>query len=152
MVLDGDRDKLGEYIRDMANLTGLQDWSFKLASETPPRDDDDPEPYRENSERAACIHIVYGRKFAIVYIAEDWADWTLDDLRQTVVHELMHCHLQGMRWALNNVQSLVPAMTMTVVDGAFRDMCELATDGIATAWATTLPLPVLADDESEEAA
>lgn len=52
-----------------------------------------------------------------------------------------------MRWAVNNVQSLVPSTTVIVIAGAYRDACEVATDGIAQAWAETLPLPIETEGE-----
>jgi hypothetical protein len=140
-IFNGNREQLGRYVRELADRMGLMDWKLKLGDGRPPRDSDDPPPYREAENDAACVHIVYGRKVAVVWFADDWADWEMGELRQTATHELVHCHLQGMQWALNNVQELVPAMTMNVVNGAFRDMCEIATDGIAMAWAETLPLP-----------
>jgi hypothetical protein len=144
VIFNGDRDELRYYMRDIADRLGLRDWVFKLSDDPPPRDDDDPEPQKERNTPAAMVHIVYGRKYAIVYVATDWASWTPEELRNTVSHEFIHCHLQGMRWALNNVQNLIPAMTVGVIDGAFRDANEIATDSIATAWAETLPLPVKA--------
>jgi len=63
--------------------------------------------------------------------------------RQTLVHELVHCHLERVRLSsLNWTGPLGKKATQMAVDEV-HDHIEFAVDAIATAWAETLPLPPL---------
>lgn len=137
MIFGGDRDKLGVYIRDMADLCGLRDWHLILEGHVPDRDNEDD----DTSHPAAQIEVTYGRRLACIRVASDWATWTPEELRQTVIHELIHCHQEPMRWSINNCKHVVSPPMMSVLYAAFTDGMERATDDIATAWAETLPLP-----------
>lgn len=137
MLLNGDRDELRPYIRHLADLCGLKDWRL-LLSDAPLVHDPDRNGY---STMATCA-VNYGQKRAVIEISADWASWDAADLRSTVVHELLHCHAEPMRWAVNNTKHAVGTALYEVIYDAFTDAMELAVDGIATAWAATLPLPI----------
>ena len=137
-IFDGDRAKLGEYVRQMADLMGLKDWEVKLSDEPP-----------ENAEHAACIDTRYGRKFANISVQAEWASEPPETFRATIVHELVHCFLNPARNCIDNVQSLVGELVYRPLYNSLTDHIEYATDGIAVAWAEFLPLPIM---EVEEAA
>lgn len=136
MVLNGDRDELGRYVRHVADLCGLRDWHLVIAHKPIEQSRDDTDHW----DLAYCA-VTYGRKKATIGFAEDWAAWSESDLRMVVTHELVHCHVEPMRWALNNVKSVTGPGIYEVISDAFSDAMELAVDAIATAWAETLPLP-----------
>ena len=131
MIFDGDRDRLGTYIRDMANRIGLRDWLIELSNDRP--DDDNC---------AADVDVVYGRKVAVIRMAPSWSSEKPESLRATVAHELIHCHMNPMRNVLDNVQHALGQPVYTTAYNALTDHIEYATDAIATEWAESLPLPI----------
>lgn len=133
MILNGDHHELGQYVREIADLCGLRDWTVRVDVAT-----------ADDNHAGECA-VTYGRKFGTVRLAEDWASEEPDTVRQTVVHELLHMHTEPIFWAVNNAQDVLGTATFTVLEGGVRDALEVAIDGIATAWAETLPLPVKAE-------
>lgn len=129
-IFDGDRDKLGAYVRHMADAMGLKDWDITVS--------DNPAPEDTN----AHITCVYGQRRAIVDFDNEWPEWTREKLRRIAAHELVHCFLDQLTWPVSNVRNIIGQSLYDVTHEAIRDAIELATDGIATAWAETLPLPV----------
>jgi len=132
VILDGDREALQVYIRQMADLMGLKDWTVKL--------NDDPP---ENPNHAACIDTRYGRKLANISVPVDWVNEPPERFRATICHELIHCFLNPFRDSIDNVQSLVGELVYRPLYNTLTDQIEYATDGIATAWAEKLPLPAV---------
>lgn len=130
MILDGDRDRIGPYIRELADLMGLTDWTFGLSPDQP-----------GNENHGAEINVVYGRKFAEIAFRHDWCHGRPKDFRSLCVHELLHCHVNHVRWPLNNVAEIVGTAVYAPLYNGVTDAIEYAVDGIAMAWAETLPLP-----------
>ncbi len=124
------RKEMGEYIRHLADLCGLRDWTITLAAQ--PTD-------AGNNGQVACT---YGRKQATIQLAHDWPDKDPEEVRHTVTHELLHCHLDPVSRVLENVETNLGEAVYGVVRCAHRDAIEWAVDGIADAVAPLLPLPV----------
>lgn len=141
MIFDGDKSRIGPYLRELADLMGLRDWTITFNEDAPAEED-----------AGGRVEIVYGRKYASIQIHAAWTTDTPETLRYYCVHELVHAHLEPMRWALNSVQTLLGSMAFEVLEGAHTDALEVAIDGIAREWATHLPLPILADEEGADAA
>jgi hypothetical protein len=95
MIFDGDRDRIEPYLRELADLVGLRDWRI-LVSDDPP----------EHPEHAACIDVRYGLKVAVVSFHPQWAESEPEQFRNTCCHELLHAHVNHVRWPLNNVADL----------------------------------------------
>lgn len=136
MIFNGDRDELGKYVREMADLCGLRDWTVRV----------DMDPCDEDN--AGECRVIYGRKYGIVRVSHDWAEKPPEELRNTIIHELLHMHCEPMMWAVNNVQVPLGSVAFGILDGSFRDALEVAVDSIATAWAETLPLPITGEQEA----
>ncbi len=85
---DGERAKAAAYLRVLADSFGLRDWRFEIA--------DDPAP----PKKLAMVQPMLEQSFAWVLLSERWADLAPERQRQTLVHELLHCHLQGCRAAI----------------------------------------------------
>lgn len=130
-VLKGDRDQLGEYLRELADLMGLRDWYLTMSHEEPVDD----------THGAECA-VTYGQKAATITFREDWSTWGVEEVRRLAVHELIHCHMESMQWSLNNVKHLVGVTAFNVIGDAFVDSMEVAIDGMAREWAKMLPLPI----------
>lgn len=137
MIFDGDRDKLADYIREMADCMGMHDWLLKLADDPPPN----LAPDGSGNVTGAFCNVPYGRRYAVIYVNPEWADWEPWELRYIVCHELLHGHLAALEWSFNNVQHVVSTSQFALLNGSFTDAQELTIDAIGNAWAKTLPLP-----------
>ena len=129
MLLGGDRDELKYYIRELADLMGLSEWRLTLL-------DDDCPP-----ENGADVSITYGQQAAAIRIDGEWATFTPERLRHFVVHELVHCHVEKMSWAIENVKDALGYIGWNLYHLSIKDAEEQTVDNIAYAWATRLPLP-----------
>jgi hypothetical protein len=130
----------------MADQMGLRDWTICVSG-----DEVDGEPHDAESEIGADCTVTYGRKNANIRFSNDWSNWEPADLRYVVVHELVHCHTIPIEWALNHIQTHLSFAMMQMVRDAHTDFHELAVDGIAGAWAETLPLPIRVEPLQEAA-
>lgn len=139
-ILDGDRDKLRVYIRQLADAMGLRDWVITVGDE----------PMPDSATVDADIFCAYGQRWARVRLATGWETWPPEKLRATVVHECIHPHLNSITSTVDNVQSLIGEAVYRPLHNTLVDIIEYATDGIAVAWAEFLPLPV--EGEAKETA
>jgi hypothetical protein len=121
-----DRKDYQGYVRELADLLRLKDWSFILKEENPT----DPEAW-------ASIVCVQGRKLGVLRLSEDVIRQDPEELRRSVVHELLHCHLA----AADYVADLLPQGERA----AYRNQREYGTDALSDAIAPLLPLPQFAD-------
>lgn len=130
MILDGDRDRLAHYLRFMADQCGLRDWTVGVASDPP----DDP-------EANAKIDAPFGRRFAMIHFPDSWAQRDPDGFRQTIVHELIHCHLWHIDQRKCDLHGVLGDKAYDLYHKAHHEALELAVDGMAMAFADLLPLP-----------
>lgn len=118
---DVDRDRLAVYLRDLADRMGLKDWSIEVLTEW------------AGDGAHAEVKCVNGQKRAKVRFDRDWRDQTPEVLRHTCCHELVHCHLAPLLAEADRRLSGVNVAT-------FEMLLEYGVDGIADAWAPSLPL------------
>jgi hypothetical protein len=128
-VTKAERKTLTDYIRLLADEMRLRDWTVKLGEEA------------ADYGNCADIRIVYGRKLATVYLPADSRSTAPEELRHTLVHELIHVHFEPMANAVRN--DLEPYLGRTA--GAlffegFKRQYEYGTDGLADAIAPLFPL------------
>lgn len=136
MIFDGDRDKLGEYIREMADIMALRDWSIVLMHDPP-----------QDAQHTATIELIYGQRRATLRVVSTWMDQTPENLRHTITHELLHCHINPIRDALEHIHDGIGDFVYYPMFHTMNILTEHAVDGIAAAWAETLPLPVLETED-----
>jgi hypothetical protein len=141
MIFDGDRDQLANYLRDMADLLGLRDWKLYLSSDPPPASKE--RDLGPGEEVAGQCSVVHASKRATIWVSDNWAERDLSDVRETIVHELMHCHMAPIGWCVNNVYSVARSTEAGIIVSEVDDAEEVAVEGIAAAVARLLPLPVL---------
>lgn len=111
------------YVRAMADLMGLRDWTVCVG--------DDPPAKKHLMAEADCT---YGRKYVAIELSDLFLDRPEAEQRATICHELVHAHLAAMHHYLHR----------TLGDGkweAYLLTMEYAVDGIAESWAPRLPLP-----------
>lgn len=138
-TLDGDLHRLGNYVRAMADEMGLRDWYLHIPADQP----------TDMTHGAEC-DVTYGQKVATITFRDDWPTWGADRLRSLVTHELIHCHTWEMEQRIADLRDTLGGPTYELYSLGFRHAHERAVDGIARAWAETLPLPIEATEEDHE--
>jgi hypothetical protein len=110
------------YLRDVADRMGLKDWDVILS--------------KKPAEDGACAtaDCTWGRKSVTIKLAKFLHFQTPDIQRQTVVHELVHCHFAAMHNPLNE------GMCDANRDWYIHAM-EYGVDAIADVIAPSMPLP-----------
>jgi hypothetical protein len=130
--------ELGRYIRWCADGLGLRDWTLELLHEpaSSPKDDD-------HSETIACVHVTSGRKFAVVKVAANFRMRPPKEQRHAIIHELLHCHLDGPWRSIGDELYQSERLTATeygMVKSSFSRASEIVCDDIAAAVAHHYPL------------
>jgi hypothetical protein len=134
-VADQDRQHRLRYIRWLADRLSLRDWTFTVADQP-----SDPEAH-------ASIHPTYGRRRAVLRLNADWSSYSEASQRHTLVHELIHCHIDLLASPLENqLEELLGTAAYSLLWANFRERVELVTDAIADAVAPLMPLPSELDD------
>lgn len=130
---------LAAYTRELADLVGLRDWTVNLEIR-------DVESEEEFSGKQ---FVPWGAQRVDITLSPKWDTWSAEDLRVTLVHELVHCHLVRMMWSWNGalLDLAKDKHLRKALDRDFHTNHEMATETIATAWARALPLPVVTDGE-----
>ena len=128
-MLTPSQQKLEKYLIGLASQMGLQGWLVRLM----------PDPC--DPARAMEVDVVYARRIANVRVHENWEDFRREEIRINCVHELIHCHIAPMTWAVNNLEPIVGGPVFQLFDKGFEDQMEVAVDNMATAWAELMPLP-----------
>jgi hypothetical protein len=122
-LTDPRKQRFSAYLRRLADALKLSDWRVEI-------DDRPPDSGRATAE----VECVYGRRYAVVRLSERFLEQSPGEQRNSLVHELIHCHLN-------------PAAAMALDEmgdggaGHFRRMLEYAVDGLADAIAPHMPLP-----------
>jgi hypothetical protein len=109
------------YARDLADRLGLRDWRVAVSDDPP-----------EDPGATASIECVEGRRLAILRLSDRFLAGRPADQRQTVTHELIHCHLAPLDQVV---------MAAGLSDPWVRVILEYAIDGLAAAVAPMLPIP-----------
>lgn len=121
-MTDPRKQRFAAYLRRLADHLHLSDWGVRI-DDAGPRDPDDH----------CTITPIYGRKLAAVRLSEEFLDEPPDSQRQSLTHELIHCHLQP-AWEI--ARHHLPDESLA----GFRLMLEYAVDGLADAIAPHMPL------------
>jgi hypothetical protein len=116
-----ERQRWLPYVRRIADLMMLKDWRIEISEEPPAA-----------SDACASCDPVQGRKMATLRLSSGFLEDPPDDQRQTVVHELIHCHL-GHSWRLLEANDHM--------SNGSKMALEYAVDGLADAFAPFLPMP-----------
>jgi hypothetical protein len=142
------RKAIEHYVRYCADEMGLRDWTLKVDLRVSDADLRETDDHDGSSEVwGASCDPVRGRKYATIAFGLEVIDGLLIDdrrvdFRQTVAHELTHCHFAQL-WELLRIDLLEAGISQHVYDvlikGIERNM-EYGVDGVADAIAPRLPL------------
>jgi hypothetical protein len=109
------------YVRKIADILHLRDWSFEIYEELP-----------SDSDAVASINPIYGRKRAVIRLSEGFLNDSKSDQRHTLAHELIHCHTGPMQRVIEAEEHMTAAARIAM---------EYCVDGLADAIAPLLPEP-----------
>lgn len=125
------RTAIAGYVRHMADLLCLRDWEIVI-DWTPTSDDS-----------CAEIQPIFGQKRATLSFGPTFLALASTDQRQTVAHELLHCHLFAVTEQSRVSFAAVSGdeAVVRLAQAGVEHSTEIAVDGIADAFAPLLPLP-----------
>jgi hypothetical protein len=135
-VTDDDWSALAAYIRRVADELGLRDWELRLLRDPPHATDD-------SSHILAHVNVLYGRRFASIKVCTCFRGESPDDQRMTIVHELIHCHLDQTAQVISGELLDMGRLCQSeynAIKSAHHRAIENATDAIAVAVAARLPV------------
>lgn len=124
------------YLRQLADLLHLRDWDVRL-QEVPCAD-----------HLQASVELIYGRKVARVWLCHDWDGLDAHLQRQTMIHELLHLHINPIKHVYEGIQRDRSKGWLALGYTALVEQLEYAVDGIATAIADHYPLPPRAKEKA----
>lgn len=117
------------YVQRLARHLELRDWRFYV----------DRTPCDEDC--AAQVEIAYGQRHATIRLTSEWSSYTPEKQRQTLTHELIHCHLNDIQQVVLDLAMVLGHAAYHVVASNHHHRLELATEALANALAPHLPLP-----------
>ena len=125
------RRQVATYLRDLADRMELRDWTVRFLHE----------PCGDGS-LAEC-RVVYGRKWVDVQVCSRFFDMPPDEQRQTLVHELVHCHFDAVEGVMRDARQAkaFPKRARRVVEHAQHRAVEHGVDAVAEALAPHMPMP-----------
>jgi hypothetical protein len=124
-----DRTELFKYVRVLANRLSLKDWVL-ICNRVPC----DPGSYAE-------VMTTYGKQEAVISFRRDFRKLPAEQVRESVVHELLHCHLQSVDHYLTKVlPDMVPRRASRAVRWEIHQRNEEAVNDIARSIAAAFPL------------
>lgn len=134
-----------KYIRFCANEIGLRDWTFVAVFNETAEDLRETDDHDGDVWGAACDP-VRGRKVATIYLGKHVItglieDGDREDFRQTIAHELVHCHFAAL-WEVMRIdvrEQLSQSTYDMFIANAERNL-EYGVDAVADAVAPRLPL------------
>lgn len=131
-----DRKALGAYCREIADKLELRDWWVSTRVEDPGG------PDRQDGKRwGASSDSTPGQKHVKVTFDPGCRDWSREELRQTVAHELIHAHLAPMaEMERVDLTGHLSNEAHALFDAGFTRHLEFAVDALADAVAPSLPL------------
>ena len=125
------RDELVRYVRVVADVFGLRDWEIVVSDE-----------FTDDDDTLADTATTYGQRVARLRFNEHWQSWTPEELRSTVVHELLHVHTESISEVLGDiVGATMDEKAAAATTAAVSYQLERAVDQIAVAIAPYFPLP-----------
>ena len=123
-----DQKALREYVRWVADRVGLRDWHFTLFYE-----------HDEEDAIAICTP-TYGRRRAKIQFAADFRTLDVDEQRNSVIHELLHCHLAAVQDQVRlDLPKELAQSAYNLFFAAFRQNLEYAVDAISASLAKDIP-------------
>lgn len=115
--------RLGKYVRELANVLGLYDWTLILANV--PADED----------ALAQVDVTDGQHRAVLSVCGEWNTMDVGEKRRALVHELIHCHEQKAMESVMGEEApmatLLGAAAWSVLEFTLHKDTEIMVDNLA---------------------
>jgi hypothetical protein len=123
-----DRKALAKYVRWVANEMELRDWELTVEFATDP----------DYLGHCVCSK---SQHHASISVADNFRDHSAEEQRETIVHELLHIHLE-VPWRMVQTDLAEPLgkVSYYIFCDSYRRALEYAIDGMSKALAKHLPL------------
>lgn len=143
-------DDMRHYVRDAADTLGLRDWTAQYYI-VPPDDLD-------TQGVCGAINVVVTRRTFTIWLPAEWyaraseaADLSdREDARNTIAHELLHCHFKPIDTHLEQVQTNLGDALWDLWNSMYIQRMEVFMDTVSVPLAEALPLPAIPVNPPEE--
>jgi hypothetical protein len=123
--------RLTPYITTLQAALGLAHWHIIIY--------DDPHPYKPDV--VAVVDPGEGQNLGELWLNDGALAEESEDLRDTIVHELLHLHQGHVLHAVDSLSREFGATAWNLWEAGFRRELEYMTDALARVIAPHLPLP-----------
>ena len=79
------------YANKLKNMMGLSNWTIMMQAKP------------SSADALGETEVIHGQHLAKMYLHKDFRKDTPEDIRATIVHELLHCHLAVLEEAVHEV-------------------------------------------------
>jgi hypothetical protein len=79
------------YVNKLKNMMGLSNWTIMMQAKP------------SSADALGETEVIHGQHLAKMYLHKDFRKDTPEDIRATIVHELLHCHLAVLEEAVHEV-------------------------------------------------
>jgi hypothetical protein len=122
------------YVNRLKNMMGLSHWTILMQSKP------------SSPDALGETEVVHGQHLAKMYLHKDFRKDKPEDIRATIVHELLHCHMAVIEEAVNEMLKpdsddqkgkAIHKMVTSLIDYE----CERVIDALAESMGKWMPLP-----------
>jgi hypothetical protein len=143
-VTAADKKEFQNYLRWIADHMGLRDWHFELfwmpGEEMPQGGMDYDDQDGATAPLGACSPTP-GQREAHLYFDPRLRKEKRGEVREVVVHELLHCHFMHLREHVRTgLTKHLSQSSYDIFTQAFDMSWEYSVDAIARAWSMDMPL------------
>lgn len=125
---------LTQYVDHVAGLMGLGEWYFTVKAADLQSNID-----VEGMVPAGQVEVFPGSKQATITFASNWANWTAEFLRETVVHELCHLFFNPIQDLITLQADAFGKVYLTPFTASIDHAIEQEVDRMSRKWAEHIP-------------
>jgi hypothetical protein len=131
-----DRAEFDTYVRYVANALELRDWTIAITIAEP-----DSTDRHDGLKWGASSSSTPGQKHVHLTFAPDVRSWDMEELRQTVAHELVHAHLAPLiEMCRQDLRGHLAQSAYDLFNDSVTRWLEFAVDALSIAASKHLPL------------
>jgi hypothetical protein len=136
-----DKKELVRYVRWCADEMGLRDWALDIHVDTDFTEGGFKPHNVDDFDAMGSCEPTPGQSRALIRFHPDVRKSSREELREIVVHELVHCHLfRAREFMRTGVLEHVGQSTYNALAFGYDQEWEHSVDGIARPWAEKIPL------------
>lgn len=121
---------LQSWVDDVKRLLALSDWAITVSR------------HEALTEAQASSFVRHTADISTIALSPEWRDWSPEELRQNLTHELLHAHFERVTAMADRlIENELGQRTEAVIKAAISEVEEQTIDRLATAIARFLPVP-----------